>query len=267
MVIITDSTNNIDKQRLNYAISIVQAHKNTGQVNSIGTLGEKSLHAALKWYYEPDGSRHEIPIGEYIADIVGEDGIIEIQTRSLSHLKPKLSGLLELCRVTVVHPVIVNRRIICVSCDTGEVISVRKSPKHENIYTEMRELYSLRDMLTNRNLTLKFPLLSADEHRTFGVKTKRRKKQRTRMGEYVSDLVPTDIIDEISLSDASDYSVLIPEGLPVEFGAAEFASAAGTDTANARMALNLLIRMKLASQTGKIGNRKLYRIASESKSK
>ena len=205
MVIITYNTNNIDKQRFNYAISLYQAHKNTGYANTIGTLREKSLHAVLKWYYETDGSRHEIPVWDYIADIVGEDGIIEIQTRSLSHLKPKLTGLLEVCRVTVVHPIIVNRRIISVNGETGEVISVRKSPKHQSIYTEIRELYSLRDVLTNGSLTLKFPLLTADEYRTFGVKTKRRKKQRTRLGEYVSDIVPTDIIDEISLCEASDY--------------------------------------------------------------
>ena len=134
--------------------------------NSIGTLKEKSLHAVLKWYYEPDGSRHEIPVGDYIADIVGENGIIEIQTRGLSHLKPKLSGLLGLCRVTVVHPIIASRRIISVDGNTGEVISVRKSPKHETIYTEMRELYSLRGMLADSNLTLKFPILTADEYRT-----------------------------------------------------------------------------------------------------
>ena len=226
--------------------------------NSIGTLKEKSLHAVLKWYYEPDGSRHEIPVGDYIADIVGENGIIEIQTRGLSHLKPKLSGLLGLCRVTVVHPIIASRRIISVDGNTGEVISVRKSPKHETIYTEMRELYSLRGMLADSNLTLKFPILTADEYRTFGVKTNRRKKQRTRLGEYISDIVPTELTGEITLSEATDYSLLLPDGLPEVFGAAEFASSAGTGAANARMTINLLINTGLVRKTGKEGNRILY---------
>ena len=58
----------------------------TGPRGGIGTLGEKSLHAALKLYYEPDSSRHEIPVGQYVADIVNEEGIIEIQTKHLSSM-------------------------------------------------------------------------------------------------------------------------------------------------------------------------------------
>lgn len=47
----------------------------------------KTLHAALKAYYEPDAESHEIKIGRYIADIVGENGIIEIQTQSFDKLR------------------------------------------------------------------------------------------------------------------------------------------------------------------------------------
>lgn len=256
-MIITDN-NHIDKARFSDALDTYRSSKNTDSGNSIGTLGEKSLHAVLKRYYEPDSSRHEVAVGDYVADIVGEEGIIEIQTRNFSRLKPKLGGLLELCRVTVVHPVIVSRRIINIDGLTGEVVSVRTSPKHGSLYTGMRELYTLRDILTSDNLTMKFPLLTADEFRTYGVKTRRRKKQRTKRGEYVSDVIPTDIIDEITLSESCDYSVLIPDGLPEQFGAKEFAAAAATDAANARMAINLLVRMKLAKPVDKKGNRIVY---------
>ncbi len=258
MVIITDNTNRIDKNRFYYACSLYSETKSGEKARSIGTLGEKSLHAVLKWYYEPDGSRHEIPVGDYVADIVGEDGVIEIQTRNFSRLKPKLAGLLALCRVTVVHPVIVSKRVISIEGATGEVTSARKSPRHGSLYTEMRELYTLRSLLTSDNLTLRFPMLTADEYRTFGVKTSRRKKQRTRRGEYVSDIIPTDIIDEIVLGKPSDYSAFIPEGLPGEFCAAEFALAAKTDPSNARMAIRLLVTMGLAHPVGKKGNRIIY---------
>ena len=126
------------------------------------------------------------------------------------------------------HPVIVSRRIINIDGLTGEVVSVRTSPKHGSLYTEMRELYTLRDILTSKK------------------------------GEYVSDVIPTDIIDEITLSESCDYSVLIPDGLPEQFGAKEFAAAAATDAANARMAINLLVRMKLAKPVEKKGNRIVY---------
>ena len=49
----------------------------------IGMLGEKSLHSALKYYYEPDETKHEIAFEGFFADIMNEDGITEIQTGSL----------------------------------------------------------------------------------------------------------------------------------------------------------------------------------------
>ena len=64
-----------------------QARESLRGQNGIGTLGEKTLHAALKAYYEPDAESHEIKIGRYIADIVGENGIIEIQTQSFDKLR------------------------------------------------------------------------------------------------------------------------------------------------------------------------------------
>ena len=44
-----------------------QARESLRGQNGIGTLGEKTLHAALKAYYEPDAESHEIKIGRYIA--------------------------------------------------------------------------------------------------------------------------------------------------------------------------------------------------------
>ena len=144
--------------------------------------------------------------------------------------------------------------------ETGEIISVRKSPKHGSVYSALRELYTLREFVTDGRLTIRLPFLTADEYRAFGIKTNRRKKQRTKNGEYVSDTVPTDIIDEIILAQPSDYAVLIPAGLPENFGAADFAAAARTDPAAARMALNLLVRTGLASRTGKNGNSIVYKL-------
>jgi hypothetical protein len=53
--------------------------------SGIGTLGEKALHSILKYTYEPDVSRHEIKVGGFYADIVNEQGIIEIHTRNSTH--------------------------------------------------------------------------------------------------------------------------------------------------------------------------------------
>jgi hypothetical protein len=249
MVIITNNTNRIDKQTFSYAYNQYASLQDRRGGASIGTLSEKSLHAVLKLCYEPDTDRHEINVGSFVADIVGEDGIIEIQTRGLSRLKPKLAGLSELCRVTIVHPIIADKRIISLDGETGQVISIRKSPKHGTLFGAVRELYTLRNFLPGDRLTLRLPVLVADEYRTFGVKTNRRKKQRRRGEEYISDIIPTDIIDEIILRQSEDYAVFIPEGLPSPFSSSDFAAAAQTDVSSARMTINLLMNMNLAART------------------
>ena len=60
----------------------------------IGTLGEKTLHAVLKNYFEPNAANHEIKVGGFVADIVNDKGVTEIQTRSFDRLKRKLSTFL-----------------------------------------------------------------------------------------------------------------------------------------------------------------------------
>ena len=231
--------------------------------DSIGTLGEKSLHAVLKWYYETDGDRHEVPIGSYVADIVGEHGVIEIQTRNFVKLKPKLTELLTAAPVTVVYPIISQKIIINTSAETGEVLCSRRSPKHGSLYTSIHELYAIREMLADPRLTVKLPLLAADEVRVFGVKTKRRKKQHTRSGEYVSDIMPNAILDEITLAQPQDYRIFLPSNLCGPFDSAEFAAAARIDRTAAQRILNILTHLGLTAVEGKRGRCKLYSICPE----
>ena len=64
--------------------------------NYIGTFYEKSLHAVLKNYYEPDEDKQEIPIENYVADIYADGQIIEIQTRNFNVTRDKLKAFLPL---------------------------------------------------------------------------------------------------------------------------------------------------------------------------
>ena len=84
---------------------IGKAHNDKG----IGTLSEKTLHAVLKNYYEPDEDKHEVAIDGYYADIFNDSGIIEIQTRQLNKLRDKLTVFLEEYHVTVVYPCAYNK--------------------------------------------------------------------------------------------------------------------------------------------------------------
>ena len=78
---------------LRFAKACEEAEQASPSDKGIGTLSEKTLHAVLKRYYEPYGDNHEVKIGGYVADIVGEHGIIEIQTRNFDRLRKKLEEI------------------------------------------------------------------------------------------------------------------------------------------------------------------------------
>ena len=71
----------------------------------IGTLGEKTLHSAVKYYFQPDPEKREVPVGPFVADALVDGGVVEVQTRSLYRLRPKLEYFLAQGKATVVYPV------------------------------------------------------------------------------------------------------------------------------------------------------------------
>ena len=119
-------------------------------------MNETHLHKTLKTIYalEIPGSRQEIAVGKYIADIITPDGdIIEIQTGSLSHLAPKIKDFTKNGRnVRIVYPLAVQKYIETASPD-GKTRR-RKSPVKKNLYSTFKELTSLCPLLTDRMITL-----------------------------------------------------------------------------------------------------------------
>ncbi len=100
----------------------------------IGTLSEKTVHAVLKHYYAPDTAAQEIPVGDFVADIRTEEGIIEIQTRSFDSMRKKLAAFLPLYPVTVVYPIPHIKWLRWIDEETGEASPKRKSPKKGSPY-------------------------------------------------------------------------------------------------------------------------------------
>lgn len=251
----------MDKEAFMRACSMVDT---TRVRDSIGILGEKSLHAALKWYFEPHSECHEIKIGDFVADIVGERGIIEIQTRSFAKMAKKLTQFLELSRVTVVYPIIVNKRLICIDDATGAVTSKRMSSKKGRVFDVFDELYAIRPLLGHENLTICLLLINADEYRIYGgEREKRRKPQRTAKGYFRSDRFPTELLDEIYLSRSEDFAALLPTTLPEEFTAADLAREARLDSFSAGSALKTLREMGACEIIGKRNRAALYKKRSQ----
>ena len=136
-----------------------------GGSSQIGTLGEKTVHAVIKNYVEPDTSNHEIKIESFYADIINDDGIVEIQTGNFDRLRRKLKVLLDLNPFTIVYPICHKKMIHWINYETGEVSKPRKSTKTGNASDIFRELYKIKKYLNHPNLKFHIILMDMDEYR------------------------------------------------------------------------------------------------------
>ena len=230
---------------------IGKAHNNKG----IGTLSEKTLHAVLKLYYEPDEDKHEVAMSGYYADIYNDKGIIEIQTRQLNKLRDKLSVFLQDYHVTVVYPLPFNKWLSWVNPDNGEVQGRRKSPRHFTEYDAFYELYKIKSYLKNPNLSINLVLMDMEEYKLLNGWSYDKKR-----GSVRYDRIPVGIRKIIELDCPQDYMQFVPEGLERNFTSADFANAAHIDRQTAASVLAMLNYMEQVKRVGKTGNAYIYDI-------
>ena len=219
----------------------------------IGTLGEKTLHSVLKNYFDPNPANHEIKVGGFVADIVNDGGIIEIQTRSFDRLRKKLASFLELSKVTVVCPVVKSKQLIWLDTENGEATAPRKSPKTGKVCHAMRELCRIHEFLGHENLTVCVLMLDCEEYRTLDGWDKSKKRGSTRY-----ERIPVALCEEIYLKNKSDYATLLPDSLPDTFTAAQFRRAVGFGGMSAGFALKAFVELGICEQSGKRGRAFLY---------
>ncbi len=233
----------------------------------IGTLSEKTIHAVVKNYYEPDEDRQEIPIEGKCADIyiapqggidsISLDGtrgnIIEIQTRQWEKLKPKLEVFLKDYDVTVVLPIPDHKQIIWIDPDTGELSKPGVNRRYSNDYTGFPEIYRIRQFLTNPHLHIRLLYMDMIEYKLLSGRSADRKKY----GAVRYDRMPTNLTKEYVLERPEDYMMFVPEGLDKEFGSADFAKKAGINTRLTGYVVGLLFQLGILERVGK-GKRGAY---------
>ncbi len=221
--------------------------------NGVGTLGEKTLHAVLKRYFEGESGSFEVKVGSFVADIVNEKGIFEIQTRGFERLRGKLDAFLAKDDVTVVYPVAHTKYLCWIDRETGEISPRRKSPKTGTVFSALDEMYKIKFSLRSPNLHFCFVLLELTEYRRLDGWSRDKKKGSTRF-----ERIPDALVDEVWVEGARDYAKLVPEGLGEEFTVKEFAKAAGLGARAAQNAVSVLKYVGAISQSGKRGNAYIY---------
>ncbi len=223
--------------------------------HGIGMQSEKTLHAVLKNYMDPDEDHQEIPIDRYVADIFSENRIIEIQTANMNAMRAKLACFLPQYPVRVVYPIPAQKWIIWIDPDTGLLLKKNKSPLRGSFFHAFRELYKIRPFLQNSNLSFELLLIDIDEYRLLDGWSKDKKR-----GSHRFDRIPLRIFDRMVLTCPQDYMQLVPEGLPEPFTSADFARAAGFKKKGFSTVMLLLTEMGVVERIGKKGNFWLYRV-------
>ena len=228
--------------------------------HGIGMQKEKTLHAVLKAYEDPDEDHHEIPIENYIADIYCEKtgSITEIQTANFGYLRNKLDAFLPLYHVTVVYPIPAVKWITWIDPETGELGKRSRSPTKGSFYSAFRELYRISSYLDHPNLSIKLILLDMEEYRLkdgWGRDGKR--------GSHRYDRVPTRLVDETVINEPRDYMQFIPYDIQEPFTAKELARSCGQPGNSFSTEALILRKMGVIVQSGKKGRSYLYRVAED----
>lgn len=175
----------------------------------IGMQMEKSTHAILKNYKDPNPLHQEVPVGNYIADLCDPEchTITEIQTANFGAMKQKLTAFLVDYRVTIVHP-IPHRKTVCwIDPATGEICAENPSHFIGSFYEVFRELTKIEAFLRHPNLVIEPILLDLKEYRMQDGWSSDGKR-----GSHRFDRIPSGIYDDLVLEKPEDYAVFLPQG-------------------------------------------------------
>lgn len=220
--------------------------------NTINTLGESSLHAALKKWYAVPGDHIEVPIDGHIIDIKRADILIEIQYRNFNAIKKKLSKLLQNYRVRLVHPIAEEKWIIRLPGNCGGPLGRRRSPKKgrpEHIFVE---LVHIPELAKHPNFSLELILTEQEEIRKNDGKGSWR-----RHGWSIVDHRLIEVRDNIQIETPDAYRNFIPPDMHQPFTTHELSSALSIPINLAQRMVYCLRKMDLMKVVGKKGRSNL----------
>lgn len=241
-----------EKIRFNECVSGVLSGKS--ELNGIGTLGERTLHAILKLFLEPDTSCHEQKVGRHVADILCGDEITEIQTRAFSALRKKLSAYRGKYRVNIVYPIDRTKYISWIDPETGEVTERHKSPKRGEAWQILRELYALCPIMPLEDVRILLVFVNTEEYRVLSG----RSRDKKHFGAARYERIPTELCDIVTLEAPEDFAALIPPALGDTFSAAEFAKAAKMTPRASGYAMRALTMLGVIEHTSNEGRAYIY---------
>ena len=220
--------------------------------NQIGTLHESSLHAALKQWYKEPFDQLEMPIDNFIIDIVRNTLLIEIQTKNFSMIRKKLERLIQNHKVRLVHPIIQDKWIINLDSQWKKVRR-RLSPKHNSYIDIFNELIRIPHIVSHPNFSIEAILIQIEEIRKIDDKGSWRKN-----GWSIYDQKLVRIIDRKKFCNPNDFHMLIPYNLSFPFTNLDLARSLKKSIGLARKMSYCLRKMGVFKIIGKKGKAFLF---------
>lgn len=228
----------------------------------IGVKQERSLHAILKYWMEPNEALHEqvLPDTGQIADIFDGERVTEVQTGSFTALRKKLERMLPLYPVTVVHPLPRAKRLIWVEED-GSLGDPHTSPKKGQPWDAFDQLVYMAPLLGHPHLTVRLVLLDLDEYRRrdgWGREGKRGSHRLERIPRLDEGAAPPTVWD---LQSAADYGRLLPSELPCPFTSVDLKKVLRRSVKQTQGVIYTLYKCGSIVRKGKSGHAYVYELA------
>jgi len=227
--------------------------QNFSALHNIGTLRESSLHSTLKLWYKKTEDQLEVPIENFVIDIVRDDLLIEIQTKNFSAIKKKLEILLKNHRVLLIHPIVKDKWIINIDYQSNRIIRKRLSPTHRSYLDIFEELIRIPDLIANPNLTIELLLVQVEEFRMNDGKGSWRRK-----GWSIYDKRLVNVLEKKVFCSPIDFLMLKPISLKPPFTNAELAFSLEKPLRLAQKMSYCLRKMGIIKVIGKSGRALLF---------
>lgn len=221
--------------------------------NGIGTLAERSLHAALKDWYARPGDLREVKVDGYVIDLVRGDLLIEIQTRHFTAMRRKLDRLTETHTVHLLHPIARERWIVKLGSDGETLVERRRSPRRGCVEHIFAELVSIPHLLVRDTFSLEVLLTREEEVRINDGQGSWRRK-----GWSIADRRLIEVVDSVSLAKPADFRALLPPDLSQPFTNKDLARALGQPVHVAQKMTYCLQRMDALALVGKQNKAHLF---------
>lgn len=239
------------------------------EFDGIGTLGEKQMHAAIKRFICPDEECHEILIDgsegfipsndetegktkkrRFVADILNNNTIYEIQTGSFSPLKNKIQWILDNTsyNIVVIHPIAETKWVSYINKTSGRIENRKKSPRKGKFTDVANDLYFLRDFMKSPRFSLVLLMMEAEEYRKNVASEKAR---RPRYRKY--EMIPISLLRTYIFKSVEDYKIFIPDGLGEPFTVKEYSSKSKICGKDAYSIVRTLCHIGLLEECGKKG--------------